>query len=60
MTQLAKATNLVAQKTMLADKHDRLIKSISSKPRRERYRRQAATYRRQAEDLRRLVKGLAG
>jgi hypothetical protein len=56
MTKKAAAANLANQKTMLAEKYDRLIKSISSKPRRERYTRQAATYRRQAADLARLAK----
>ena len=55
MSKQAIAANLVQHKTMLAEKYDRLIKTISSKPRRERYKRQAAKYRRQAADFARLA-----
>ena len=51
MSQKTIAENLAQQKTMLADKYDRLIKSISSKPRRVRDTRQAAKFRRQAADF---------
>ncbi|HWC90594.1 MAG TPA: hypothetical protein VG433_13090 [Pirellulales bacterium] len=48
MSKLTVAANIAQQKTMLAEKYDRLAASISSKPRRKRYQRQAAIYRRQA------------
>jgi hypothetical protein len=51
MTKQAIAANLAQQKTMLAEKYDRLLKTISSKPRRVRYTRQAAKFRRQAADF---------
>ena len=51
MSKKTMAANLAQQKTMLAEKYDRLIKSISSKPRRQRYMREAAKFRRQAADF---------
>ena len=59
MTKQAIAKNLAEQKTMLAEKYDRLLKTISSKPRRVRYTRQAAKFRRQAADLTRKAEQLA-
>ncbi len=59
MTKLSEAKNLAQQKTMLADKYDRLVKSISSKPRRVRYTREAAKFRRQAADFARQAEQLA-
>jgi hypothetical protein len=60
MTKLSEAKNLAQQKAMLADKYDRLVKSISSKPRRVRYTREAAKFRRQAADFARKAEQLAG
>ncbi len=57
MSKLTIAANIAAQKTMLAEKYERLVKSISSKPRRRRYQRQAATYRRQAAGFARKAEG---
>jgi hypothetical protein len=54
MTKQTVNANLLQQKTMLAEKYDRLIKTISSKPRRERYKREAAKFRRQVADLARI------
>ena len=51
MSKQTMAANLAAQKTMLAEKYDRLIKSIKSKPRKQRYMREAAKFRRQAADI---------
>lgn len=57
MSKLTIAANIAQQKTMLAEKYDRLAKSICSKPRRTRYQRQAATYRRQATSFARKAEG---
>ncbi len=51
MSHQAKTENLVAVKTRLAEKYDRLAKTCSSRPRRKTLMNRAERFRQQAEQI---------